>query len=225
MTRPFTVIATEQRSDEWRRARAGKVTASRARDFLAKTKSGYSTSRKNYLVQLVAERLTGEPQDDGYVSAAMLRGIELEPAAFAAYEAVTGEMARRVGFLAHTELPIGASPDGVIGDFTGILELKVPNPATHLGYLKAGGLPADYLPQVTHLLLVSGAAYCDFMSYGPNFPEALQTFLVRVARTDVDVEGYRRELLAFLAECENELLALQTMCNPTAQFKAAAAVA
>ncbi len=79
MARNFTVIDCDQRSPEWFAARAGKVTASRASDFLARTKSGYSTSRKNYLVQLVAERLTGSPQEGGFVSAAMERGIELEP--------------------------------------------------------------------------------------------------------------------------------------------------
>lgn len=221
--KPFVVIDAEQRSPTWFAARAGKVTASRAKDFLAKTKSGYSTSRRNYLVQLVAERLTGQPQDDGFVSAAMQRGMDLEPAAFAAYESVTGEMAQRVGFLAHTELPIGASPDGVIGDFDGVLELKVPLPATHLTYLRAGVLPADYVPQVTHQLLVSGAAYCDFLSYGPTFPEHLQTFCVRVTRAEVDLAGYERELRAFLAEVDAEEAALRTMTNPTAVLKAAVA--
>ncbi len=218
--RNFVVIDAEQRSAEWFAARAGKVTASRASDFLARTKTGYSTSRKNYLIQLCAERLTGQPQEDGYVSPAMLRGVELEPAAFAAYESLTGEMPSHVGFLAHTELPIGTSPDGVIGDFDGILELKVPNPATHIGYLKAGGLPADYLPQVSHHLFVSGASYVDFMSYGPNFPDALQTFLVRVYRSDVDLVAYEKELRSFLAEIEREELALRTMVNPIAQLKA-----
>lgn len=190
--------------------------------MLAKTKSGYSTSRKNLLVQLVAERLTGQPQEDGYQSPAMLRGIELEPKAFAAYEATTGQMAEKVGFLAHLDLPIGASPDGIIGDFDGLLELKVPNPATHLGYLKARTLPADYQPQIAHQLLVSGAAYCDFMSYGPNFPDHLQVFLVRVYRADVDLAGYERELRTFLEEIETELQAIQTMTNPVAQMKAVA---
>lgn len=219
--KPFTVLQADQRSDAWFKARAGKVTASRAGDFLARTKSGYSTSRRNYLVQLVTERLTGMPSEDGYVSPAMQRGLDLEPMAFAAYEAATGQVAERVGFLSHHALPIGASPDGVIGDFDGILELKVPLPATHLTYLKGKTLPADYLPQVSHLLLVSGAAYCDFMSYGPHFPEALQTFLVRVYRSDVNLAAYEKELQTFLAEIETELTAVLTMANPIAQLTSA----
>jgi putative phage-type endonuclease len=223
--RRFIEIDAEQRSEAWFQARAGKVTASRAADVLAKIKSGEAAARRNYRVQLVAERLTGLPQEEGFVSAAMQRGIDLEPAAFAAYEAVTGEMARRCGFLAHTDLPIGASPDGVVGDFDRVVELKVPNPATHIGYLKAGVLPAEYAPQITHHLLVSGAPVCDFLSYAPNLPTHLQTFVVRVSRADVDLAGYEQELMKFIREVEDEVLALQTMSNPTAQFKAAAAVA
>lgn len=219
--RDFVIIDAEQRSPEWFAARAGKVTASRAKDFLARTKSGYSTSRNNYLVQLVAERVTGQPQEDGYVSPAMIRGMELEPQAFATYEAATGQMPTHVGFLQHVEMPIGSSPDGVIGDFEGVLELKVPNPATHLGYLRAGGLPSDYLPQVSHHLYVSGAAYCDFMSYGPNFPDHLQVFLVRVYRSEIDLASYEKELKAFLAEVEREVDAIRTMSNPIHQMKQA----
>lgn len=220
--KPFTVVDAEQRSAAWFHARAGKVTASRACDFLAKTKSGYSTSRKNYLVQLVAEQLTGQPQEDGYVSPAMQRGLDLEAQAFATYEAATGHMPQRVGFLQHNDLPIGSSPDGVIGDFDGVLELKVPNPATHLGYVRAGVLPANYLPQVSHHLFVSGAAYCDFMSYGPDFPDHLQVFLLRVYRSQVDLVTYEKELRVFLAEVNTELEAIRTMANPFRQLKEAA---
>ena len=49
----------EQRTPEWRAARLGKATGSRIADIVARTKSGYSTSRANYAAQLVCERLTG----------------------------------------------------------------------------------------------------------------------------------------------------------------------
>ena len=213
MTAPrFTVCDASQRSDAWRVARAGRATASRAADILAKVKSGgYSTSRRNYLTQLVAERLTGQPQEDGFVSAAMQRGLDLEAQALATYESITGEVVRRVGFLAATDCLVGASPDGVIGDFVGLLELKVPLPATHLEYLEARVLPSAYRAQVTHQLLVSGAAYCDFMSYCPNFPERWQTVIVRVKAGDVDLEAHRREVGIFLAEIDLKMQALETM--------------
>ena len=44
-----------QGSDEWLAARCGKVTASRIWDLIARTKTGPSASRANYLAQLIAE--------------------------------------------------------------------------------------------------------------------------------------------------------------------------
>ena len=42
----------EQGSDAWLQLRLGKVTASRVADVLAKTKTGPSASRANYLIEL-----------------------------------------------------------------------------------------------------------------------------------------------------------------------------
>lgn len=52
-----------QGSVEWFQQRLGKVTASRVADVVAKTKSGPSASRANYMAQLIAERLTGVVQE------------------------------------------------------------------------------------------------------------------------------------------------------------------
>ena len=49
----------EQRTPEWYAERLGKVTASRVADVIAKTKTGYSASRANYMAELLCERLTG----------------------------------------------------------------------------------------------------------------------------------------------------------------------
>ena len=70
-------MAVLQGTPEWFEQRRGKVTASRIADLMAKTKSGYSTSRQNYLMQLLCERLTGKVEE-GYKSTAMQRGNDLE---------------------------------------------------------------------------------------------------------------------------------------------------
>lgn len=221
----FTVVTAEQRSPEWRKARCGRVTGSRAKDLLATLKgSGEAAARRDYRTQLVTERLTGIPQDSDFVNADMLRGVELEPAAFAAYEAHTGHLARRTGFLAVNEHLIGCSLDGDIDNFAGIVELKVPRSATHLRYLRDGGVPAEHLPQITHNLLCTGAEWCDFASFDPRFPEGLQVFVVRVKKTDVDLDGYMKKVGAFLDEVEAEYQALLTMANPMTQMEAALGV-
>lgn len=208
--RPFAIIDAPQRSAEWFAARLGRVTGSRAADVLATIKSGEAADRRNYRVELVLERLTGQPADaDGFTTADMQRGIELEPEARAAYEAQTGLLVTQTGFLAHRELQAGCSLDGHVGDFEGLVEIKCPRSANHLDALRAGGVPAKYLPQITHNLWVTGAQWCDFVSYDPRFPEPLRLHIARVTREDVDIAAYEGKVRAFLAEVDAEVLAVQ----------------
>lgn len=207
----FTIIDAEQRSPEWFAARAGLLTGSRAADMLATIKSGEAAARRDYRLQLVCERLTGQPQEDGFINAAMQRGIDLEPKAFAAYEALTGSVAVRTGFLRHVTHLAGCSLDGHVDNFAGIVEIKCPKSATHLKYWRGPGTaPDEYLPQITHNLWITGAQWCDFLSFDDRFPADLQTFLVRVTREDVDIESYEKKALAFLAEVDAEVNAIKT---------------
>lgn len=211
--RSFTVVDAEQRSPEWFAARLGRLTGSRAADMLATIKAGEAAARRDLRMQLVCERLTGQLQEDAFVNAAMQRGVDLEPVAFAAYEGVTGNLTHRSGFLAHTEHLAGCSLDGHVEDFEGIVELKCPKSATHLRYLRAGTVPPEHLAQITHNLWVSGAAWCDFVSFDDRFPENLQLFRVRVPRDEAAVAAYAAKALAFLAEVQTEVEAIQTMSH------------
>lgn len=215
MAKPFSVIDCDQRSPEWHTARAGVLTASRAADMLARPRKGApeSVCRRNLRVQLALERLVNRPCDDnGYLSAEMRRGMELEGEALAAYEAATGELVQRVGFLRHLTLPIGCSPDGIVGDFDGGLELKCPIAATHWSYLRLGGkVPAEYIAQVTHSLSVTGLPWWDFASYHPDFPDPLKLYRVRVAREDVDLAAYELAVSLFLTEVETEAEAMRKL--------------
>jgi hypothetical protein len=94
--------------------------------MLATIKSGEAAARRDLRMQLVCERLTGFPQEDGYVNAAMQRGIDLESTALAAYEAITGTLALTTGFLSHTSLLAGCSLDGHVGDYDTVVSLKCP---------------------------------------------------------------------------------------------------
>lgn len=174
--------------------------------MLATIKSGEAAARRDYRTQLVCERLTGRPQEDGFVNAAMERGIELEPVALMAYEMLTGHVAQPSGFLCLPDVMAGCSLDGQIDNFAGILELKCPKSATHLKYWRgANQAPAEHLAQITHNLWVTGAAWCDFLSFDDRFDGDLQTLLVRVKREDVDIAGYEAKALAFLAEVDTEV--------------------
>lgn len=201
----FTIITADQRSPEWFHARLGRLTGSRAADMLATIKTGEAAARRDLRTQLVCERLTSSLQEDVFVNAAMQRGIDCEPLAFAAYESLTGNVAERTGFLSHNTLQVGCSLDGHIGAFAGILEAKCPKSATHLSYLRSGKVPPAYLPQIVHNLWVSGAGWADFLSFDDRFPPPLQTFLVRVERNEQEITSYALAAALFLSEVQAEL--------------------
>ena len=194
----------EQRSTEWFTARLGKVTASRVADVIAKTKTGYSTSRDNYMAQLVCERMTGTIAES-YSSAAIAHGIETEPLARAAYEAAKDVLVDEVGFAIHPTISnAGASPDGLVGD-DGLIEIKCPNTATHIDTLLSDKVPSKYNTQMQWQMVCTGRKWCDFVSFDPRMPEGLQLFIQRV---DFDLEYVKMleaEITGFLGELETKI--------------------
>jgi putative phage-type endonuclease len=189
----------EQRSEEWFQARLGLVTASRVADVLAKIKSGESASRRNYKIQLVSERLTGERQET-YINQAMQDGIDREQFARDRYVQQFGDV-EEVGFVKHPTLEAGASPDGMVGD-DGIIEIKCPMGSTHTETLMTQDIPSKYVPQVQFQLLVTGRKWCDFVSYNPMFPEHLQVFVKRIEADPVYQKELESEVKQFLEEVD-----------------------
>jgi putative phage-type endonuclease len=200
----------EQRSPEWFAARLGKVTASRVADVIAKTKSGYSTSRDNYMAQLVCERLTGQ-QGESFTNAAMQHGTETEPLARSAYEAYADLMVEEVGFVQHPKIEqAGASPDGLVGLF-GMLEIKCPNTATHIDTLLTQAVPNKYITQMQWQMRCCERQWCDFVSFDPRLPQELQLFVKRVEFDAAYVAMLEEEVIQFLKELDNKVTKLTNL--------------
>jgi hypothetical protein len=212
----------EQRTEAWKQLRAGKLTGSVAKDMLVKIKTGEAAARRDLKFRLLAERLSGQPQESGYVNAAMEWGTAHEAEAIAAYEALTGALVQPVGFCEHEELWAGTSPDGFVGE-DGILSIKCPKTATQIAYLRAGTEPAEHWAQNTHELWLTGRVWVDFVSFDPRLPEGLRLFLVRVTRTPAELAAYDTEARKFLAELQTEYDALRTMTTLTDVLKEAVA--
>lgn len=192
----------EQRTPEWYAARAGRLTASRVADIMARTKTGYSASRANYRAQLVCERLTGTVSDS-YVNSAMQHGIDTEPQARAAYEFFQDCEVEEVGFVAHPSLPMaGCSPDGFVGG-DGLVEIKCPQPAAHIETLLSGEIDGKYLKQMAFQIACTGRVYCDFVSYQPSLPAEMQIFVKRVNRDDALISEIENEARSFLGEVDD----------------------
>lgn len=199
-----------QGSDEWKALRLGKVTASRVSDVIAKTKTGYSASRANYMAQLIAERLT-QTVAEAYTNAAMQHGTETEPEARAAYCFYQGVTVTEVAFVPHPKIDqAGCSPDGLV-DEDGLVEIKCPNTATHLETLLGQAVPSKYEAQMQFQMACTGRKFCDFVSYDPRMPENMRLFVKRVPRNDSFIADVEKEIASFLFEMAVKLSELNSL--------------
>jgi putative phage-type endonuclease len=194
----------QQGTDAWHQVRCGRVTASRVADIIAKTKTGYSASRENYLAQLVCERMTGKPTES-FTNAAMLHGTETEPFARAAYEAVKDVLVEEVGFIVHPSIEgAGASPDGLVGLF-GLVEIKCPNTATHIQTLLDQKVPEKYNTQMQWQMACTGRQWCDFVSFDPRMVDGLQLFIKKVEYDPIYVSQLEKDVIFFLMDVEEKI--------------------
>jgi putative phage-type endonuclease len=203
----------DQGSTEWHMERLGRVTASRVADIIAKTKSGYSTSRDNYAAQVIVERLTGVPTES-FTNAAMQWGTDMEPEARAAYEFYRACDVDQVGFVPHPDIgDTGASPDGLVGT-DGLIEIKCPITATHIDTLLRRVVPGKYVTQMMWQMACTGRKWCDFVSFDPRMPESMRFFCVRVERDNETILELEREVVAFLKEVREKITDLQRAYDP-----------
>jgi putative phage-type endonuclease len=199
----------QQRTDAWHQLRVGKVTASRVADIIAKTKTGPSASRENYLAQLVCERLTGKPAES-YSNAAMQWGTETEPFARAAYEARMDLLVTEVGFVDHPWIiNSGASPDGLAAE--GMVEIKCPNTATHIETLLTRTVPAKYVTQMMWQMTCADRPWCDFVSFDPRLPEKHQLFIKRINYDPEMVNLLENSVIQFLGDVDLKIQQLESL--------------
>lgn len=194
----------EQRSTEWFAARLGCVTASRVKDVMASGRGGApSAARKNYMMELLCERLTGQQGGiDLSRNPAVQRGVELEPFACMAYEADKGLIVVETGLVMHPSIArFGASPDGLVGD-KGVLEIKCPNTATHIATMQSERHDPQYEWQMLAQMTCTGRDWADFVSYDDRLPESLQYVCHRFERDFKRCREMESEIKAFLEELD-----------------------
>lgn len=195
-------VACIQGTAEWDAARCGSLGASSVHEAVARTKTGWGASRANCMARLIIERLTGRKQES-FQSPAMRHGIETEPEARSYYAFVVGEVTE-VGLVKHPTLEgTHASPDGLVGE-DGLVEIKCPQAAAHLATLLGEAIPKQYLIQMQWQMACTGRAWCDFVSYCPDFPGTMQAFIQRVARDRKMIAELEGDVAEFLKETDRK---------------------
>lgn len=216
------VIFGPQGDDSWWAVKRGIPSSSDFDKIITPVKGDLSKSADAYLDQLIADVMCQTPNyftERGVPvnTYAVQQGQNLEPEArkWLAFDANLD--VTEVSFCLNDEGTLGCSPDGVLGlewapdaggehggqpwyaaTLQGTVELKVPLRHTHVGYLRKGKLPDDYKPQVHGHLVITGAAYCEFVSYARDLPP----LRVRVERDEYTdkVEAATRELVGLYRE-------------------------
>lgn len=162
----------EQGTDEWKRVRAGKLTASNAQAIGSNGK-GLET----LVYETLAEKYSSSTED-AFSNAHTERGKELEETALAMYELERGTPVTRVGFIERDEYS-GCSPDGLIGEDGGA-EVKCHSDVKHFAIIVDGldAVDTKYIWQVQMSLLVTGRKWWDLICYNPNFKNSLVVFRI-----------------------------------------------
>ncbi len=187
----------EQGSSQWLELRSNYFTASSSGKWVAVEKRN-KTQEKAAMTAIckTLAQMSGCEMKPHFEDWSMKRGTELEPKAREAYTTETGRTVEEVGFCSRDDIMAGFSPDGFIDERKGMLEIKCPEPQTHVKYILEPDHLIEYCyTQFHHEMAVSGCKYVDLYSYCPGLPSVL----VRVYR-DAYTEDLLRGLIRLSAE-------------------------
>lgn len=196
-------------SAEWLAARCGKLTASRCAPIVKRLRNGgLSAERERLMLEVMAERLTGQPVSVP-VTAAMQWGLDHEPMALAEYEMRSGKLLGPSRFVEHPRIAgFAATPDAFsAGD--AVVEVKCPTTTTHLAYFEQREVPADYRPQILAQLACTGRTSAVFLSFDPRpLDWRLRLLVVHWTPEPAEIAAIEAAAESFLAELASREAAL-----------------
>lgn len=153
----------EQRSEEWRKQRHGKFSASEIYKLMGI--KGLGETGKSYAIDKAIEQLYGEV-DENFVSYDMERGIELEPLAFAKFKELMSLQfieVKSCGFFDYCE-DSGASPDGLVGE-DAVLEIKCPKASTFFKLVATNKIDPKHFYQMQKQMISTKRNKAYFFNY------------------------------------------------------------
>ena len=156
----------KQQSPEWFEIRLGRVGGSDGVALSVNGKDGLGVGAKTLLYRKAAEIITRETEN-GFVSAAMERGTELEPFARQQYENDRFEMVQQVGYISMGSY-FGYSPDGLVGD-DGMIEIKCPGAVDFVRFSDTHEVQSNHYGQMQSALFLTDREWCDYVVFHPDF--------------------------------------------------------
>lgn len=154
----------QQRTEDWYRIRAGRITGSRFARVMAQPESKVY---KDLIDQLAEERRKGICLDSSYMTPAMRWGVRYEHDARLWYSTKRRRPVQQVSFVVHPKYDyIGVSPDGIVLP-NGLVEIKCPQKRTFEDIKATKKVPSRYRWQIQGQLWVCEKEWLDFVCFYP----------------------------------------------------------
>jgi len=176
----------EQRSEQWHNLRHCSIGGSELKSLFVK-----DLEDSEVFYTLLSENMEDFEMEETFMSAAMERGIELEPDAIFSVSLNVGYQFEECG--KHDKFSfLHNSPDGLTKDGKVALEVKCPSAKVHAKYLLNDIVPEEYVYQiVSYFLNIKELEKMYFGSYRPeNVSKPL--FVKEITRTTELVIGHTR---------------------------------
>lgn len=215
------VLKHPQGSEDWLRARAGAITASRFADARSRLKKASRDGRRkagdfsyeatSYAALIALETIAREPLDETFVTYRMRRGRDLEPMARRVYEARTKALVEEVSLILTDDERFGYSADGLVED-DGLVEIKCPMAAEKLllCWEDPDNAHWEYVDQINGGLWITGRKWCDLVVYCPWLESVgKDLFVKRIYRNDDAINELEADLLQFMHLVDHNLAILR----------------
>lgn len=213
----------ESYSQEWYKTRLGKVTSSsiwqltvEPKEKTKKEAGELSSTAKEYVMQKVAERLTGVTRN--FQNDATAHGLEQEAHAISLYEMTYGYQVKETGFIERITGWYGGTPDGYIESENGIIQVKCPyDYKNHLSFMLIDSVETfkakhrEYYWQCISDMLVTDTRWCDFVSYCPDMPHEYKLFKLRIYQNVEDATMLLQKITDAKGFFDNTLNKLQNV--------------
>ena len=191
----------EQGTQEWHDLRCGSVGGTGLKEIITSSGNPRPSSRNHYLYHIAGEIIEGKSLEQWRGNAWTKRGHGLEAEAKAELAYKENLLLKDVTMIKHTSLYWHVSPDAILEDETGGVEVKCLGLEEYHNCKKRGVLPTKHILQVQGSLALTGWEYWWFFIYFPS----LEPLCIKVERDEDLISIIRAEIRMFCREVDEIL--------------------
>lgn len=178
------ILTMEQRTEEWYKAKLGRISASEAEVLLVGGESKFGAGLESLINRKACELLLNEYDFDGFTSKEAQWGIDFEDYAREQFKSRNFITTKEIGFIKSREHLIGCSPDLALEDIEVGGEIKCFSSHNHFEIIQTGVIPKKVVAQIQYSLMVTGWEMWYLILCDPRMKKPLDYHQIKVQRDD-----------------------------------------